>query len=277
VRPLDVEREVKRVLLLALAGLAGVALAVMPALAADQNVGTDGSKFEPEDVAVVSGAGDVVTISNSNGGFAPHDLRWDDGAPGEPGATKSMADQTPWSVQRTFDSEADGTYGFYCSVHGGPNGEGMSGRVHVNSAGTVPTGGGGGTTTGGGGTTTGTSTTPPPGGTTTTSTTPPPGGTTTTPPPGSDEIAPRLIGTPRARGTRRGVRLTLNLSEPADVTVRLFRGVRRIARRTFAVERSGPVVLRIRRALRRGRYRLRLTLVDEAGNRSARMLRTRVR
>jgi hypothetical protein len=73
------------------------------------------------------------------------------------------------------------------------------------------------------------------------------------------------------------VRLSLNLTEPADVTARLFRGVRRIARRTFAVERSGPVVLRIRRALRRGRYGVRLTLVDEAGNRSSRRLRARVR
>jgi plastocyanin len=258
-----------RRLLLPAAGLAGLALAVVPALAADQTVHTNGNRFTPEDVAVVLGAGNKVTITNDNGGIAPHDLRWQDGAPGEPGATKSMADQTPWSVQRTFDTEPEGRYEFYCSVHGDP-GSGMHGTVFVNQAGTVPSGGGGGTTT--------TSTTPPPGGTTTETTPPPPGGTTTstTPPPGGDTTPPSA-GNPRARATRRGVRLVLTLSEPADVTVRVLRRGRRVARRTFDVNRSGRVVLRVRRALRRGRYGIRLTLVDAAGNRATKRLRARVR
>ncbi|HEX8205873.1 MAG TPA: hypothetical protein VF587_07435 [Solirubrobacteraceae bacterium] len=268
-----------RRLLFPAAGLAGLALAVVPALAADQTVTTDGNRFEPDEVAVQPG--NKITIHNGDTGN--HDLYWDDGAPGHPGASKgSVGDSTDWSTERTFgDADNDKSFRYYCSIHGGPDGSGMSGIVYVNSAGTVPTdpggGGGGTTTTGGGGGTTTTSTTPPPGGT---STTPPPGGTTTgtttTPPPGADSTPPRVSGA-RARATKRGLRLVLTLSEPADVTVRVLRRGRRVARRTFAVGESGQAVLRIRRKLKRGRYSVRLSLIDAAGNRSSRRLAARVR
>lgn len=255
----------RRLALLASA-LAGFALAVVPALADNQSVGTSGSSFTPAKVAVKPG--EKVTISNTGMGF--HDVRWVDGAPGY-----TPANTTGWSHERTFTTA--GEFVFYCSVHGSPGG-GMRGTVYVNEAGTVPGGGGGG------GTTT-TSTTPPPGGTTTTSTTPPPppppppGGTTSTstppPPPGSDTTAPRVSGA-RSSASRRGVTVRLTLSEPATITLRVFRGARRVARRTFEAD-DGSVTLRVRRALRRGRYSLRLALVDAAGNRSTRSLSARVR
>jgi plastocyanin len=258
-----------RRLVFPVAGLAGLALAVVPALASHEEITTSGSSFSPNKTAVKPGENHEVTIRN--GGMGNHNLLWEDGAQGESGATQSTANFTNWSVTRTFDSEAEGEYVFYCSVHGDPD-SGMRGIVYVNAAGTVP---GGGTPPGT--TTTTTSTTPPPGTTTQTQPPPPPpGGTTsTTPPPGSDTTAPRMSAV-RARANRRGVRVVLTLSEAADVTVRLVRRGRRVARRTFSVD-DGVAVLRIRRALRRGRYRLRLAAVDEAGNRRTRRLSTRVR
>ena len=241
------------------AGLCGLALAVVPALASHQSVTTSGNTFTPNLVNVEQGGGHDVTIRN--GGMGNHNLLWADGAPGESGATQSDPSFLNWSVTRKFDSEPAGDYVFYCSVHGTAN-SGMRGTVRVG-------GGGGGTTTGG---TTTTSTTPPP-----TETTPPPTGTTTqTTPPPADTTPPRITRA-RTRATRRGVTMRLTLSEPAAIRARLFRGFRRLLRRTFDVERSGTVTLRLRRALRRGRYRIVLTLADDAGNLARRTLRVRVR
>ncbi|MDQ5807842.1 MAG: plastocyanin/azurin family copper-binding protein, partial [Actinomycetota bacterium] len=128
----------RRIALLASA-LAGFALAVVPALADNQSVGTSGSSFTPSRVAVKPG--EKVTISNTGQGF--HDVVWVDGAPGY-----GPANNTQWNHERTFASA--GEFVFYCSVHGSETG-GMRGTVYVNEAGTVPSGGGGG---GGGGTTT---------------------------------------------------------------------------------------------------------------------------
>lgn len=255
-----------RRLVLPVAGLCGLALAVVPALAADQTITTSGNSFSPDDVTLAPG--EKVTINNGGGGF--HDLYWDDGASGHPSA--GFGDNSNWSTERAFAAGDDGkSFRFYCSVHGGPGGAGMAGIVRVSS------GGGGGTTT--------TSTTPPPGGTTTTSTTPPPpppppGGTTTTsttppPPSGEDTTAPRATNA-RSFASRRGVTVRLTIDETATITLRLFRGPRRIALRRYEVE-SGRVTLRLRRALRRGRYSITLRLVDDAGNRSARSFRKRVR
>ena len=259
-----------RRLVLPVAGLAGLALAVVPALAADQTVTTSGNDFVPDEVGMQ--VGDTVTIHNGGGGL--HDLNWADG--GDPG--QPIENTSDWSEQRTFS--ANGEYVFFCDVHGSAT-SGMRGTVYVNDAGTVPSGDGGGGGGGGGGTTT-TSTTPPPGGTTTETTPapPPPGGTTTsttgTPPPSGDSTPPS-VSNARARATRRGVRIVMSVGEPARVTVRVLRRGRRVARRTFTVRQSGLVVLRIRRALRRGRYGIRLTLVDAAGNAATRRLSARVR
>jgi plastocyanin len=144
-----------------------------------------------------------------------------------------------WTTERSFPSA--GTFRFYCEPHGSEGGVGMSGVVRVE--------GGAGTTT-----------------------TPPPGGTTTTPAAGDD--GPAVIERVRARGTRRGVRVTLLLSEPATVRARLLRGFRVIGRRT--VEVLDELTFRIRRPLRAGRYRLRLVIEDADGNITRRLLRVRV-
>lgn len=252
-----------RRLALPVAALCGLAVAVVPALAANQTVSTvAGNDFSPARVAVKPG--EKVTIHNGSRGL--HDLNWADGATGQP-----VENTTDWSTERTFD--AAGEFVFYCDVHGDPSG-GMRGTVYVNDAGTVPDGGGGGgggtqTATNPGGTTT--STTPPPGETV------PPGGTqtATTGAPPADTSPPRATGA-RVSATRRAVVVRATLSEPAKVTVRVLRRGRRLARRVFDAQ-AGKVTLRIRRPLRRGRHSVRLTLVDAAGNRATRALSARVK
>ncbi|HEX8121357.1 MAG TPA: plastocyanin/azurin family copper-binding protein [Solirubrobacteraceae bacterium] len=250
-----------RRLLFPAAGLCGLALAVVPALAADQTITTSGNRFSPSTVTVAPG--EKVTIHNGDTGN--HDLYWDDNAPGHPGTTKgSIGDTSDWSTERSFTASDDGkSFGFYCSIH---KGSGMVGTVKVSSA--PPPG-----TTTGGGTTTSTSTTPPP-----TQTTPPPGGTTpgsTNPLPPADTTAPRPTAV-RRTATRKGVVVRLSLDEPATITLRLLRGARRVARKTFEVD-SGAVRLKLKRKLRPGRYTIRLTLVDAGGNKATRSLSARVR
>jgi plastocyanin len=257
-----------RRLALPAAGLCGLAVAVVPALAADREIKTSGSSFSPSDVTVAPG--DSVTIKNSGGN---HDLYWKDGAPGHPGPAPEVGDTGQWSSSRSFTADdVDKSFRFFCSVHSDDQGVGMDGIVRVSAD-----DGGGGTTTGGtttggtttGGTTTGGATPPPP---------PPPGGTTpsTTPAPSeADGTPPRVTGVRRS-ATRRGVEVRLTLDEPATITVRLFRGARRVARQTFVVD-DGSVRLRLRRPLRPGRYRVRLALVDGAGNRATRSLSVRVK
>ena len=129
---------------LAAAGLAGLGLAVVPALAADSATVTvgPGSSFTPQSVTV--DVGGTVTWSYPEGS-ASHNVTFADGyaeppSPSGPG----------WQADRTF--ETAGTFSYRCGLHS-------------SMTGTVVVGDGGGTTTGT--TTTGTTTT----GTTTTTTT----------------------------------------------------------------------------------------------------------
>ncbi len=106
---------------LVLSMLAGPA----PAGAADQTVSaTPSNQFVPRSVTV--DIGDTVTWNNT-GGF--HDVVFDDGSFSQP----SPPSGNLWSVSRDFS--APGTFGYYCSIHGGPNGLGMSGAVTVNAGG----------------------------------------------------------------------------------------------------------------------------------------------
>jgi plastocyanin len=104
--------------------LAIVALMAAPAGAADQSVtaGPDFS-FSPSEVTV--DLGDTVTWNNG-GGF--HNVKFDDGSFEQPGDP----DLAQWTVERTFD--APGHHRYYCEQHGGPNGAGMAGTVHVRDA-----------------------------------------------------------------------------------------------------------------------------------------------
>jgi plastocyanin len=113
------------------AGLLAIVLAAaltVPAQAANQTVGVVDNEFNPVQVAVKPG--ESVTWNAS--GVQPHNVAFDDGGfidplPARPG---------PWTTTRTFASA--GTYRYYCQVHGGPGGQGMSGTVFVNATGNVP-------------------------------------------------------------------------------------------------------------------------------------------
>jgi hypothetical protein len=112
---------------------------------------------------------------------------------------------------------------------------------------------------------------------------PPPGGGVTQPPPAAtvDVVAPRISKLRLARlpsSTRRG-RLRLSLSEPARVVVTLKRvdSRRRAARQAFTA-RKGANALRLRkRRLAPGAYRLTVVAIDEAGNRSKPVRRSRAK
>ena len=122
--------------------LAGLGLGVVPGLGANQAVTAGGTSnsFRPGTVTVA--AGESVTWTNAGGS---HNVKFDDGAFEQPAAPSSSA----WTVSRTFTTA--GTYRYYCELHGGAGGAGMSGTVVVTSpAGTTtgpspyPGGGGGG-------------------------------------------------------------------------------------------------------------------------------------
>jgi plastocyanin len=71
-----------------------------------------------------------TTVYFENHGLS-HNVHFDDGkfeGPTDP-------QPTPWRVWRHFDEP--GTYPYYCELHGGPNGQGMSGTI-VIEAGAAP-------------------------------------------------------------------------------------------------------------------------------------------
>jgi hypothetical protein len=95
----------------------------------------------------------------------------------------------------------------------------------------------------------------------------------TTPPPSAiaaDTRAP-AISTVRARGIRRGARVTLTLDETSTVTVRVKRRKARSAVRTARLQvRAGRRTLTVRgRRLTPARYVVELVATDGSGNRSA--------
>lgn len=120
-------RPVWRVLVaLVAAGL--MASFATPALAANQAVSVGDNFFQPQRVGVKPGESVTWTASGGN----PHNVRFEDGVlidplPARPG---------PWTTARTF--AAEGVYPYYCEIHGGPGGQGMSGTVYVNAAANVP-------------------------------------------------------------------------------------------------------------------------------------------
>jgi plastocyanin len=114
----------------ALIALPLAVLLAVPASAADESVqATPSNTFDPAEVTI--DLGDSVTWTNT-GGF--HNVKFDDGEFTEPSSPSTV-----WTseVKRTFDKP--GIYKYYCQVHGGPNGSGMSGEVRVRDAsGQVP-------------------------------------------------------------------------------------------------------------------------------------------
>ena len=233
-----------------IATLTAVAAAVggAPALGGStSSIGTSGNTFSPAAVSVA--AGETVSVTNSNGGAAAHNLVWEDGAPGQ--AALSTAQ---WSVSRTFP--APGDFRFYCSAHGAPGGVGMAGIVSVRQPPAAPP-----------------APSPPAPGVT-----PPAPGTPPAPPPAgpgeaqADTTAPRVTRS-SARATRRRIIVRLTLSEAARVTVEIRRRGRTLTRKVYRRLPAGRSTLRVRRVSRRAGVSVRLTAVDAAGNRTRRSLR----
>ena len=91
-------------------------------MAANQTVtvGQTFNAFTPANVSIT--AGDTVTWNNVNG-F--HNVHLDNNSFDQPASPTGP----PWTVADTFTTT--GTYRYYCELHGGPNGVGMSGTVTV--------------------------------------------------------------------------------------------------------------------------------------------------
>jgi plastocyanin len=196
------------------------------------------ASFSPNNVNVT--VGDTVTVVNGSAGAGrPHDLIWQDGAPGFATAQPPFtANMMPWTSSRTFTTPGD--FPFVCSFH---QSIGMTGVVHVAAA-PAPA--------------------PPATGTTTSTTTT----TTTTTSGPADVTAPTF--TSAAKATRRAVTLKLRLSESSKVTVVVRRGKRTIARKRFATPLTGRQTLRVPVRTRPGRLTVTVTAVDAAGNTSRR-------
>jgi plastocyanin len=104
-------------------GVAAQATAVNQSVSA-----TSSDTFSPAEVTVTQG--EQVTFQNSGGN---HNVHFDDGSVDYPASTSTSAWKTTVTMNQTGD------FRFYCERHGGPNGAGMSGIVHVVAA---PPGGG---------------------------------------------------------------------------------------------------------------------------------------
>src|SRR3954447_26570269 len=116
-------------------GGAALGVAAMLSLASAQALATDGpggpgrtvaatadNTFTPKTLTIPPN----TTVYFENRGLS-HNVHFDDGkfeGPTDP-------QPTPWRVWRHFDQP--GTYRYYCELHGGPNGQGMSGTVFVET------------------------------------------------------------------------------------------------------------------------------------------------
>src|SRR3954471_14793225 len=83
---------------------------------------TTDNEFFPKTLTVPPG----TTVYWENRGIA-HNVKFEDGQFEQP----ADPSPTPWRVWRKFD--VPGTYRYYCEMHGGPGGQGMSGVVVVEA------------------------------------------------------------------------------------------------------------------------------------------------
>ncbi len=164
---------------LPLVALLGAALAVIPAMASSTGSSTatvsglESIMWSPMEVAITPGG--TVTFKDTSRSV-PHGIIWKSGNPETPACSGVPVNEgkTEWEGSCTFSKE--GTYNYECYVHHMY----MTGRIYVNTAGTIPTTTITTTTTTTPTTTTPTTTTPTTTTPTTTSTTPTTTGTTPT-------------------------------------------------------------------------------------------------
>ncbi len=223
------------------------------AFAANQTVkATASNVFVESSVTVTQGE----TVTWTNVGSGRHNVHFDDDSFIDP----NPASISDWTVFRTFAQP--GTYPYYCEVHGGPGGFGMSGTVVVNPP--PPGGGGGG---GGGG--------PPP------------------PPPDNPPVS-SLVSSSKQDVDKLFVRASMNepgtLAAGATVSVPGAAKVYRFKRATKTVSANQSVKLRlklskkalkkVKRALRHKRKlraNVTLTATDMTGKQTIRKSKVRLR
>ncbi len=78
--------------------------------------------FTPSDLTIT--VGDTVRWTNNGG---THSVQADDNS-----FSNGQPSSAAWVFIHVFDTEGD--FRYYCRQHGGPNGDGMSGIIHVMSA-----------------------------------------------------------------------------------------------------------------------------------------------
>lgn len=206
---------------------------------------TPANTWDPSSATIQ--AGEQVTWSNAGGLHNVCVLKPGSSGPacdefrsGDPGSAWT-------SVSHAFTTP--GAYTFYCEVHGSAT-AGMRGTITVEPAATT-------TTT-----------------TTTTTTESQPTETTTTPAPAPDPTAPAFVGKLKRRASRKAIVLDFTSSEVGTLQATVYRRApharhyRRMARSSLAVAAGRNVVKLTRPRLRPGAYRVRLQLIDAAGNAS---------
>jgi plastocyanin len=237
-----------RGLLALVTGIAvAMAIAGMPASAANKSIAAVSfTDWNPADVSIE--AGDDVTWTNATG-IAHNVCVAAAGAASGCGEFRSGDPSDAWpSGGYTHRFAAAGSYKYVCEVHAS-----MTGTITV----TAPPG---------------TSTTPPPDSQPTDTITVP---TQTDTTPATDMTAPSFTGKPKRRASRKSLVLELSSSEDATLKATVFRrpprgrSFARVTEASVHVKAGKNVVKVPRAALRSGAYRVKLQLVDAAGNKSS--------
>ena len=247
--------------------LTALVLTGLPASAADQAiVAVAGPAWQPPTATI--NVGDKVTWTNPGAGFHNVCVRRS-GSSGCSEFEMPAAPTTSWPADVSHTFSSDGTFEFICEFHTSMKGTVTVG-TGVNPQPTQTTGTGTGTGTG-------TSTTPDPG-TQPTDTTTAPTQTEATPLAADDTTAPAFTGQLKRRSSRKALILDLGSSEDGTLKATVFRrpprgrAFSKVGEASLHVKQGRNVVTLPRKArgsLRSGSYKVKLQLVDEAGNKSA--------
>ncbi|HEX4734822.1 MAG TPA: plastocyanin/azurin family copper-binding protein [Thermoleophilaceae bacterium] len=250
--------------------LLAFSVARFPALAADQSIAAvDASpsyKWDQTDVTIAVGE-KVTWTNNTSSGSHNVCVRRSNVASGC-GEYTSGSPTSTWPAEGySHQFPSDGTFTFRCQVHAS-----MTGTLVVGTGENPPVDTGTGTSTGTG---TGTSTTPPTYSQPTDTTTVPTQKQTTTVV--TDTTAPSFSAKPKRRASRTALIVTFTASEDATLKASVYRrpprgrSFGRVSRRSLQVKLGKNLVTLIRKLGKRraGAYRVKLQLVDAAGNKSA--------
>jgi len=107
-------------------GLAGSPLAFTDTAGAVADIAISDDLFTPSSKSVSAG-GTFVFVRFTWGGSRAHNVTWDTGPTTLPANSATQASGT-----YTVRLSTLGTYAWYCSIHGGPGGAGMSGSITIN-------------------------------------------------------------------------------------------------------------------------------------------------